>query len=318
MRSIVEHINRPEWGRGVVVDSRNDAQKLVIFDDGVTRKIGEDYWDKLRPVTLPAEEQAALLARAARIVAAPATPAKKASGARAAAATRSPPVMTFEEQVRQFLVMFPKGFDDERFISEERGRSGATGSEGYKQRAIDDAQELLSAAALEPLLASGAYDEVFKRACAVVKRTENLLFWRTESGPFSRVPAERHEAVARALFALLHGAGPVARRFDALAGALQIEKAGWALPTVFGALFAPGEHYFVRATIADKQARILDVETMRKPLPDGATYERFVEMARALAARLRASDLTPRDLMDVYSFSWRTLHEKSQKAPLES
>ena len=86
---------------------------------------------------------------------------------------------------------------------------------------------------------------------------------------------------------------------------------------MFAALFAPGEHFFVRATIADKQATILNVETMRKPAPDGATYERFVAMAQTLAARLRASGLTPRDLMDVYSFSWRTLHEKSQKAPLE-
>lgn len=317
MSRYVKHVNRPEWGRGIV-ESEKDDHKTVFFEDVGRKVITREFWDRLSALALPEDELRALDEKIRRAsLPSPKSSATKASAGRA---SKGPPpsVATFDDQVRLFLGMFPKGFQDDRFVTQERGLASAQGTAKYKQRAIDTAQELLADELLRISVERQAYGEVHASGRTILKRSNMLAHWLSDGLPFSNMMVDRHAMFALALRAMLYDEGPMTDRFDRLVDALNPGDTTWPLATLFPALHDPKDHYFVRPTVADKQATILAIEPMRRKRPEGAVYERFLDMARRVEVRLRERGLNPRDLMDVYSFTWRTLSDKSDTdAPME-
>ena len=83
---------------------------------------------------------------------------------------------------------------------------------------------------------------------------------------------------------------------------------------VFQAIEHTREHVFVKASFSERQARILRLDEPPRGIPTGAGYAEHLEVARALRERLIAMGYRPRDLFDVYSFSWKTLSDAAAKS----
>ncbi len=305
-----------DWGHGIEVAEQGKSS--VLFFD----KAGEKKFvvakaletNTLKTVSLPPEEVEALAARAAgrKLKAAP-------SGAKKRATTRTPRAGVFSslaEQVKLFETLFVGGFIGERFNKEERGIPGATGVEGYKEAGIAMAQELLSAKAF----ASETNKKLFENAQRVLAQT-NIAHPIFEGNvPFKSIPeADRPAAVAE-LKELLHGTGDYGERLGRFAAALNLrekngapKKATWPLVTVFGALFDPAKHTAVKITAFSNQARTLGFEVGSQKI-DAPGYAKFLDVAVKTREALVAAGHQPRDLLDVYTFIWRTHAEKPTPA----
>lgn len=302
MMKIVDHVARPAWGRGIIDSVYNDYT-TVLFESGQKSAFKQEQLALLHQVDGTAEEAAAIR----NAYALKNKPVKATKAKRAAA-----PAMTLDEQVRQFLKAFPKGFQDDRFVREERGRSEHAADKGRLQRAIDQARTSLSHDALEPLLERKSFDEIFD--LAVTLMGDSGLVEEREIEGFKAMPLSKREPFAQSLFSLLHDDDPITASFGALCNEMGTDP-GWSLVTLLPALAQPEKHCVVWPAIADKQASILDVETTREPTPSGRVYARFQRIATDLKGHLEKRGLEPRDLMDVFSFSSKTLGKKAPKSP---
>ncbi|MGK4008260.1 hypothetical protein WMF31_36920 [Sorangium sp. So ce1036] len=286
-----------------------DEKRFYDFEDGLNHSIAKAFWSKLVPVDLADDEATALEARIRGLRDRPSAAAKKR--ARVAA----PPVTSFDEQLASFEAQFEGGFGGLQFIAEERGAAAAEPadspkkkSKAYKQAAIDTARALLGKEELEGLLAAGNLAGFMERIHKVHKAATGLLHPLGDLIPFNKMPAEHHRAYAEAVVDLLYGAGDHAARFDRLAGALAAAKVvTWPLATILSALVYPEEHVFVKPSFFEKQAAVLGFDLAYDRAPSAEGYARMQSLARELERRLRERGLAPRDLMDVYTFLWRTI-----------
>jgi hypothetical protein len=309
--TIVKHPGCPAWGLGFLVEER-DGKRFFDFEDGLVHSIAKDHWDKLETVELGGEEARAVETRIRERREKASSPAKKAP--RRAAPT--PPKTSFEEQVAQFERDFPGGFAGEAFVTKERGVAPAPGeaeapkkkSKAPVEAAIAAARALLAKGDLEGLVAAGKHADVAERVRKVQKSATGLLHPLGDVIPFEKLSAERYPAVAAGAVELLHGGGDHAARFEKYVGVLAQDKLGtWPLVTVLGALAAPGEHAFVKPSYYEKQASVLGFDLAYERTPSAAAYGRMLELAHKVKARLEAKGLSPRDLLDVYTFMVRTL-----------
>lgn len=310
---IVKHPGCPQWGLGYLVEER-DEKRFYDFEDGLNHSIAKAFWSKLEPVQLAEDEASALEARIRGLRDRPAAVAKKQR-----ARVTAPPVSSFDEQLASFAAQFESGFGGAQFVAEERGTPHAEPadaaasaakkkSKAYKQGAIDTARALLGRSELEALLAAGNLGDFMERIHKVHKAATGLLHPLGDLIPFGKMPAEHHRAFAEAVVDLLHGAGDYAARFDRLAGVLAEAKVvTWPLATILSALMYPEEHVFVKPSFFEKQAAVLDFDLAYERAPTAEGYARMQALARELERRLRERGLAPRDLMDVYSFLWRTI-----------
>jgi len=116
-----------------------------------------------------------------------------------------------------------------------------------------------------------------------------------------------------ALGALLHGEGAYGPRFERFTDSLrfwddkgQAKKVTWPLATLLQAFYAPEQHSFVKPTIFEKQALVLNLKPDKQQLVNSTGYAAFLDVARKTSERLVSAGYAPRDLMDVYSFIWRS------------
>lgn len=315
------HAKQPDWGVGLVVQDL--PLHWVLFFE----KAGEKKFVKaqatatatLVEVKLGADELAALQARASgrKPKAAPkpsASMLKKPAAKKTTAG--APRFATFKDQLALFEKLFVGGFAGEAFVGEERGKPGVEGKKGYKEAGIKLARETLSAAAF----ASESVDELFKRAQAVLGIT-NIAHPLEGPVPFGELAGDDRAKAIAGLKDLLHGAGAYAERVARFAAALNLKdkdgktkKVTWPLATVFGALFDPAQHTCVKPTAFAGQAATLGLSVDKTQALDAAGYEKFLEVAKKTQALLLEAGHQPRDLMDVYSFIWRT-HAEKPEAP---
>ena len=305
--TIYEHLKFPAWGRGVAFAEHPDRRDF-IFEDGATR-VFKNEGSPLVPVALPGQEAVAL-GQALHKKRPPAPAAKKKTSARKATPRHVvPETLTFQNQLDLFLATFPQGFADPKFIAQERG----TGTNAGKEPARERARELLARPRLEAHLAAGEHAQIFDAAWRLVSTTRNMLHPTFEANDFRDTRPATYEAFARALVALLHGDGPVAPRFDAFATSLATKRPYWTLATVFSALSRPQESFFAKPKWEQQQARILGMEEPPSGVPTHAGYLLYAAVGTAVRDRLVAAGQTPRDLLDVYSFIWRTLSDSAVK-----
>lgn len=311
----LKHQTMPDWGVGLVVHDL-PLHWVIFFQNAGEKKFVKAKASVLVPVKLEPDELAALQARATgrKPKAAPKPSANLRPKARVAVKkTSAPRFASFAAQLALFEKLFVGGFPGEAFTTEERGVIGED-KEGYKEAAIALAQQELSAAAF----ASATPDELFKSAQKVLAAT-NIVFPIEGPIPFRQLEGEDRAKAMAGLKDLLHGTGDYAERVERFGGALNLKdskgagkKVTWPLATVFGALFDPKQHTCVKPTAFAGQALTLGLAVEKTQPLNAAGYKKFLEVATRTKALLEGAGHKPRDLVDVYSFIWRTHAEKPE------
>jgi hypothetical protein len=208
------------------------------------------------------------------------------------------PVASIKRCRRKFRSHFPDGFRDATYLAWERD---------YKWEAhLQWQKELPQPAFLE--LLKDIPTEIAKRAVRIESRT-NLLFsfekMALRDGLKGHAGATRF---AHALYALLHGAGPIEKKFDdwceALAGLprRQTRVLTWPAATVFGFIAQPRKHMFLKPMVTRSAARRCGCAFDYVSHPAGHPYLEYLKLARDVRTRL--ADWKPRDLIDIQSFLW--------------
>src|ERR1051326_4449485 len=200
---------------------------------------------------------------------------------------------------RKFLRFFPNGFQDETYISWERG---------YKEEAHNAWNETLSQTEHRRLIRSGSFDEVALRAVRIESKT-NLLFSFEKMALRDAVRDPRGaEVFATALYDLLYGRADARKRFESWCEAVgtlprrQTRVLTWPLVTVFGFIAKPEEHIFLKPNVTRVAAREYAFPFEYRSKPNWETYQSLVGFAEQV--RLDNADLDPRDIIDLQSFIW--------------
>src|SRR5436190_19045454 len=202
---------------------------------------------------------------------------------------------------RKFLRVFPGGFRDATYLDWERD---------YKWETHERWEEMLGRAEFARLLRARAYEEIAARAIRVEQRSRHSMIFSFEKMSLRDAvrSAEGAEAFARGLYAFLHGAAPMPRRFatwiDVIAGLprKQTRVLTWPLVTVFGFIAQPETHIFLKPLVTRAAARAYGFDLQYHTRPNWNTYANLLE----LAARVRRDQrkLGPRDMIDIQSFLW--------------
>ena len=90
----------------------------------------------------------------------------------------------------------------------------------------------------------------------------------------------------------------------------EAKAATWPFATIFAAFVGPDEFTCVKPTAFSSQGATLGLTVEKTQPVTAAGYKQFAEIATKTRVLLEAAGQKPRDLMDVYSFIWRTHHEK--------
>ena len=307
--AVFRNESQPDWGMGLVVED-GPHHWVLVFERGGRKKFIKEKTKSLAPVRLDATALEALRAAVLGKRVASAGRSPKTKGAPKKTPSR---FATFEEQVAFFEKLFIGGFAGERFVAEERGHPGATGKAGYKDAAIKMAQKELSPASFS----SASPAELFESAKRILKAT-NIVFPIEGAIPFGSIAEADRPAMLVALNHLLHGDGEYGRRLEQFARAVNIkDKTGkgkrvtWPLATLFGALYWPDQHTCVKPVYFAAQATTLGLRVEASQPVTASGYRQFFEVAKEMQQRLIGAGHHPRDLMDVYSFIWRTHAEKT-------
>lgn len=300
--------SQPDWGHAALMDDR-DGKLTLVFEHGGRRVFAKAQVKGLKQAELGADE-ARMVDAKLRGRPMPHRNATKKPIKRIVAPTAA--FASFEAQVAWFEKFFPGGFGGERFISEERGAPEAKGKKGYKTAAIALAQASLS----PERLASATPEETFEVAKKLLSFT-NLVFPMEGPIPFKSMKEEDRQEFVTALGGLLHGEGPYGARFEGFVQSIHLwddegkaRKVTWPLATLLQAYYAPEQHTFVKPTVFEKQGLVFHLKADKQQPVNGTGYATFLEVARKTSERLVAAGHPPRDLMDVYSFIWRSHAEQ--------
>jgi hypothetical protein len=200
---------------------------------------------------------------------------------------------------RKFLRFFPSGFQDETYHAWERD---------YKWAAHERWKSSLDRATFQGLLRNDEYVEAAARAVRIESRT-NLLFSFEKMALRDAVKSpEGAKLFATGLYAFLHGAGPMEKKFERwcdVVGELprrQTRVLTWPVVTVFGFLALPETHIFLKPNVTREAATEYGFDFRYSSRPNWETYASLQEFAAIARNDLR--DLKPRDLIDIQSFIW--------------
>ena len=268
----VRHPARPEWGIGQVLEV--DSSKASVFFVEAGSKI-----ISLRHVSLAVLHPPPTHPLLDRID-------QKAVGGSG--------YRSISQSIKSFLKAYEGGFYGDAYLRTERG---------YKVEAHELATTILARAELEPLAASGAFEEICHRAMQVVNKT-NLIFPNEKMGLKDGLKsAARRHVFAVTLHELLHGEDDLPARFHRFAAVLEDMGAGkWTVATYFPFLLFPDEHQFIKPTCTKNAATICAFDIEYTPRPGWPAYERMLRFSNYLRSELAA--LKPRDNIDVQSFIW--------------
>jgi hypothetical protein len=115
-------------------------------------------------------------------------------------------------------------------------------------------------------------------------------------------------AFAEGLYELLHGSGPLERRFGHWVEVVadlprkQTRVLTWPLVTVFGFIADPQTHLFLKPIVTRAAAREYGFDLRYQATPNWNTYASLLDFAGRIRRDVR--DLRPRDMIDLQSFIW--------------
>ena len=303
--------SQPAWGPGIVVRDL-PLHWEMFFDHGGERKFVKSLATSLVPVTLSPSDLAALETKAY------ARHSKSELRTKTVARSRSTPAAkarftSFQDQLAVFDKLFPGGFLGDEFTVKERGTLGAKGKAGYKEAAIALAQEELSLDRFDNADATVLFESAKK-----VLQATTIVFPMEGHIPFAAMDSDARAAAVTALKDLLHGAGEYGSRLETFAAAINMhDKKGepkavsWPLATIFAAYLRPDECVCIKPTAFASQAATFGMSVEKSQPVTAAGYRLFHDVAVKTRDALTAAGHEPRDLMDIYSFCWRTHAEKA-------
>ncbi|MGV3621163.1 MAG: hypothetical protein ACO1OB_10120 [Archangium sp.] len=310
------HNKQPEWGIGLILHNLPDHW-VLFFENGGEKKLLKKVADSmLTPAKLDANALAALTARASgrKPKAAP----KPSGGLIKKKVPRGagPRFATIASQLETFEKLYPGGFTGEAYAKNERGVA-ENNEDGDKEYGIALAQKTLSKEAF----ANGTTDSLFEAALAVLKAT-TIVFPIEGAIPFKALQGADREAAVNAIKDLMHGGGEYGERIAKFATALQLKdskgvakKVTWPLATVWSALLDPKNFTAVKPTAFAGQAQTLGLTVDKSAALNGEGYAKFLEVVTRTRDAIVAAGQQPRDLLDVYTFIWRTHADKPAEVP---
>ena len=200
---------------------------------------------------------------------------------------------------RKFLRFFPRGFNDETYLSWERE---------YKWSAHQRWLELLDPVEMRAMLKRGEHAELARRAVTIESRT-NLLFSFEKMAlrDAIRMPGGARQ-FAEGLYEFLHGRGRDDTRFERWISAVaalprrQTRVLTWPLVTVFGFIAQPDRHMFLKPNVTRRAATSYGFDFVYLSKPNWNTYACLLAFASQVRKDQRR--LGPRDMIDLQSFIW--------------
>lgn len=283
------HSRQPGWGIGLIVWER-DGKRGYKFEDGQLRIIAEPYYKLLEPAENPSPDSP-LMAELQKL--------RSADGS-----VENANRMTFEEQRAVFVAQYPEGFVGEEWRKAYRGRREGRRLKRHREGAIAEAQELLSAQALDDVIAGQKWRELQKGLASILATTD--LVSRANVEPFRRGVAGEPFVVA--LRDALWGEGDFDTRFTELCRQMSMlwSRVPWTMATALLALVHPKDHICVKPSVFVKQADCSPITVRPSKQPTPRAYAAYLEMARQLRTLLSDTGLPPHDLWDIHDFIWVT------------
>ena len=298
--ALIMHSKCPDWGHGLLAWKR-DAKRAYHFEDGKLRVFKEEYCHLLQEVDLPLDRAQRVLDRLDRAL------------GRHEAASKSGmkrgELLSLDQQVEIFALMYPDGFRGEEWSGKMRGEGAKSSLKRHRGPAIAYAHEKLSAENLQALVEEQRFEEGVDVVLGVLGNTN--LVRPAQLKPIKGLAPHRINGLVLGLQNLLYGEGEPAQLFDEMTRSM--DGPCWELATALNALVYPDEHVCVHPTRFKQQAMWMSPRLEHSKSPDGASYYRYLAMAQGVRDRLRKAELDPRDMLDVYDFMLTTLTPSARK-----
>jgi hypothetical protein len=184
-----------------------------------------------------------------------------------------------------------------------RGEGAADRAPRHRDALVAEAKERLSPSAIEPLIKSQSYAQVWEAVLAVLSHTDLVPAAQLKKPKGAKDDAMK--GLALAVRELLHGTAPYDQRFEGFLSAFTPvygEAARWELATAVIAVYAPNEHVCVHPAAFKQQVKVMGGRGSAPARASTAGYTRFLSVARLVYNKLREQNQEPRDLLDVYDF----------------
>ena len=211
--------------------------------------------------------------------------------------------VSLHKVIQDFLVSYPGGFNDEKYLADERN---------YKIAAHDFMVKRLNREVFEELLSNSDYKEICQRVSQV--------FYKFQTGPLvsqfemmqlnDGLKSEKNkELFSKKLFELLYSDSTNQERFESFSDCLtKLNSAKWPLVTFFQFLMFPDQYIFLKPEVSKKAAELVGFQLNYKVEINWLTYKCLLEFANYLRDELQDMGCPPRDMIDVQSFIWCISH----------
>lgn len=298
---LYRHSRRPEWGLAILAEDEEE-RRAYQFEDGKLRKIGKGYYDLM-------EEVHEIDGRADMV---------RKNLAEAAKINRNrddqdlkEPVAPFEEQLALFKKLYPKGFQDPKWIEDHRGTDGAD-LKRHRDPTVAAAQEVLAVDRCRLLIEEDRHAELAESVMDVLAGTDLVPISHVKT--LRRLDENEMKEYAEAVAKLIHGEGPYDAHFKAYLATLEKLLGGrpsWRVATCLLALMHPQEHVSVRRSAFVRQAGSIAPAGRYTRKPRLGSYKSYLRVALGVKKRLEGAGYEPRDLLDVHDFIWATLRKSA-------
>lgn len=285
---LVRHNTRPEWGLGRVL--MTDGPKVHVFfsnQPGSAAQLLKTSSDG-SPLVLAKEQTDPWLDN---------LPAFEMKDGRL---TLSQQRMTLVQAVEHFHRRYPLGFQDQRYLADERD---------YKWEAHELYVRLLGNGLAEQSLSRGHIDALAESVFDVATKT-NLLHPNWDKAPLKDALRDRSkiEPYLRSLIGFIGADEPTQPLFEAYVDALaKLPQPGspvvsWPVTTIMPYLARPDRHMLLRPSLSQQAASRFGFELNYDPYPNWRTYKSQLDMSAHLLRDLRPKGA--RDYIDIQSFIW--------------
>jgi len=286
-KMFIKHKNKPEWGLGKITQVLSPSKFRAFFINNgmITLLYNPDYIEIVDGIS-----SHPLLDNVDH------------------SQTKTPSTYkNMQKMVDIFLQIFPEGFKDKKYYSEERK---------YKLEAGELLTSSLGQEKFKQLLGEEDFTEITRLSLAVINKT-NLIFPNEKiSLKNGLADTDNQKLFCKSLYQLLHGDQEIKSRFIDFAKVLVTLNADkWTTQTYFLYLSDPGKYLFLKPTVTKKAAESCAFQLHYEPKLNWRTYKALLNFGEYFKADLKiyGENLTPEDMIDVQSFFWTVANADKYK-----
>jgi len=294
---LFSHTARKDWGVGVLI-REDEGKRAYLFEDGQERVMANGYHQLMRRVEHPNATQRAFYERQRGLLAAREKTSSSASRSDGPG---------FHGQLETLHQAYSGGLADPKWASQVRGEDEDPRAPRHRNALIRDGQEQLSLPALDALISSQNYGQVWDLVTNLLSGTD--LVPASQLKKPRSASNESLRGLALAVRELLHGGAPYEKRFDAYLKALSmvVREPRWEVATALSAAVHPSEHICIHPASFRQELKVMGSRGTIPARVTGAVYTRFLSVARLVSNKLTECGPAPRDFFDVYDFIRFTL-----------